>query len=165
MFEALPLIPIIRVYSNPQYPYEFPSTVFGIWIIILSFCVNSIHHYFSILVNLNPQHLCAFDLQDASVLCSNLLSHAITSVLILFLNKKEKRRGPTEVGFCSRVKKSSHLQRLHEYERQHDFVKDLTEVIFPKHPKSLLSNVLFFLISRQRAAACFICCISLWLSL
>ena len=110
-------------------------------------------------MNLNPQYLCAFDPQDASVLCSNLLSHAITSVLILFLNKKEKRRGPTEVRVTRVLKsdKSSHLQRLHEYERQHDFVKDLTEVIFPKHPKSLFSNVLFFLISRQRAAACFIC--------
>ena len=110
-------------------------------------------------MNSNPQYLCAFDLQDASVLCSNLLSHAITSVLILFLNKKEKRRGPTEVRVTRVLKsdKSSHLQRLYEYERQHDFVKDLTEVIFPKHPKSLLSNVLFFLISRQRAAVCFIC--------
>ena len=29
IFEALPFIPIIRMYSNPQYLHEFPSPVFG----------------------------------------------------------------------------------------------------------------------------------------
>ena len=74
-----------------------------------------------------------------------------------YFSTRRGREGSNRSRIPLKSDKSYHLQRLHEYERQHDFVKDLTEVIFPKHLESLLSNVLFFLISRQRAAACFIC--------
>ena len=113
--------------SRPQY--------LDIWIIIFSFCVTSNPQYFSEFKS--QVFMCIWSAGRKCTLFLSVVSwHHFRSHPISQQEGEEK--GSNRSRLLLRRNKSSHFQRLHEYERQHDFVKDLTEVIFPKHPKSYL---------------------------